>query len=184
MTPKTIDELYAANDAIRAEFKAAVSSLDPVDAECRPSEENWTINEIVEHTAVVYSGIVKICDRLLALAEAESAAGDGYARLSDNFVQSAAEARDRRLTAPEIVQPTGKFSISESLAQMDSGRQKMELLRERFRTFDGSRHTFPHPVFGEINAYDWLTLAGGHEMRHLEQIRRLCSQIRNASAGN
>jgi len=184
MTLKTVNEIFATNDAIRAEFKAELASIDSAVASKRPSEDTWTIDEIVEHTALVYSGIVKICGRLLAAAEVESALGDGFARLSDNFLQSAEAARDARLTAPEMVRPTGHVSIAESLEKMESERLKMESLRESFQKFDGSGHTFPHPVFGEINAYDWLALAGGHEIRHLRQIRRLLSQIRRPRSGD
>jgi hypothetical protein len=37
--------------------------------------------------------------------------------------------------------------------------------------------TFPHPYFGEMTAVEWLILAGGHEKRHTDQIRRLLDKM-------
>lgn len=36
-----------------------------------------------------------------------------------------------------------------------------------------NRVTYPHQVFGELNAYQWLELMSGHERRHAAQIDEL-----------
>lgn len=179
MSQKSIDDIFAANDAIRAEYREEIEAISPEDAAVRLSDDQWSINEIVEHTAIVFSAVVKICRRLLAAAEAEAAAGDGFAKFSEGFVTSSAAAARTPLKAPDPVRPSGTLSIGQSLATMESDRLELETLRGNFKRFDASRHTFPHPAFGDMNAYDWLALAGGHEKRHLAQIRRILSQIKN-----
>jgi len=40
-----------------------------------------------------------------------------------------------------------------------------------FETNDGNQNKFPHPYFGDLSAIEWLVLIGGHEVRHLRQIK-------------
>jgi hypothetical protein len=34
-------------------------------------------------------------------------------------------------------------------------------------------YTFPHPVLGELDGYDWILVFALHNLRHLEQIREV-----------
>jgi hypothetical protein len=43
--------------------------------------------------------------------------------------------------------------------------------------FDGDTHKFPHPYFGPLSAVEWLVLLGGHEARHLQQIKNIAGKI-------
>jgi len=101
---------------------------------------------------------------------------DGAAKISETFLQQASI--PRKLQAPERVHPTGKLTVTESLANMDENRQKLEELRPLFESVECSEFKFPHPAFGDISLHEWLALLGGHEIRHTQQIENLLSRIK------
>jgi hypothetical protein len=49
-------------------------------------------------------------------------------------------------------------------------------MRQDLRDFGVADVTFPHPFFGELSAIEWLCLIGGHEQRHLKQIKRVMAE--------
>ena len=82
-----------------------------------------------------------------------------------------------KLEAPEMVQPSLQKSIEESMSKFDENREKLLELKPAFEKFDSNGHRFPHPFFGELSAGEWLTLVGGHKLRHIKQIEKLAARI-------
>ncbi len=173
---KTIAEIYAANDKVREQLKNTVSELTNEQTSFLPEGEKWTIAHLIEHIATVENGMAKISAKLLRQAQAVGKQADGMAKLSENFARKAAEARDQKLEAPEIVRPTGNQTIAESLAKMEENRRMLAELRPLFESVECSDFTFPHPAFGELTAHEWLTLVGGHEARHLRQLENMMAK--------
>jgi len=173
MNHQTITDIYESNDKIREKLFALVANLSDEQMTVLADGEKWTIANFVEHIAIVEEGMTKISAKLLAQAQGQSKTSDGKVNLSENFVEKASEMRDRKFEAPERVRPTGKLTVAESLAKMKDNRQKLEELRPLFETVDGSDFKFSHPFMGELSAHEWLTLIGGHEARHLAQIKNI-----------
>lgn len=179
MNNRTVAEVYEANDQIRENLKATLSDVSDKEANFLPDGEKWTIAALVEHIGIVEEGMGKISHKLLGAAkEAGAAAGDGRIGLSESFGQKTAAIRDMKLDAPERVRPTGKQTIAESLAKMEENRRHLNELQPLFETVDCSGQTFPHPALGELTAHEWLVLIGGHEARHIAQIKRLLAVVR------
>lgn len=176
MNYQSIAEIYAANDKIREKLISLVEDLSPADAELRAGAESWTIRELVEHIALVENGMAKISAKLLAQAEAAKAEADGAVKIGANFLQRAGEMRTQKFKAPDRVAPTGSQTLAESLEKMAENRKLLEDLRPRFEKIEAGGFTFPHPFMGELNAHEWLALIGGHEMRHLAQIKAILQQ--------
>lgn len=174
---ETIAEAYARNDRIHAELKAAVAGLTEEQLRWRPDGEDWSIQEIVEHIAIVYQGSAGICTRLVHAAKEAGKTGDGKINLSGTFAEKADSIAERRLEAPERVRPKGEVPVEASLEKIAETQAAFERLRPDMEAFDLSGHTFPHPYFGEITAAEWLVLAGGHAARHRAQIEGLKTQL-------
>ena len=173
MNNQTINDIYENNDKIREKTKQLVADLTDEQTAFLPENEKWTIAHIIEHIAIVQDGMTKISAKLLTQAQAAGRTADGMARLSDNFVQKAAEAKTLKFEAPDRIHPTGNQTIEESLKKMDETREKLEDLRPLFESVECSDFKFPHPFMGELTAHEWLTLVGGHEARHLRQIENI-----------
>jgi hypothetical protein len=76
-----------------------------------------------------------------------------------------------------MVWPADSPSISDSIERLDAAARFFDDLRPKFESVDGTAPGFPHPYFGDLSAQEWLVLAGGHEARHLAQIRRLAAEL-------
>ncbi|MCA1614425.1 MAG: DinB family protein [Acidobacteria bacterium] len=147
----------------------------------RPSENAWTIAEIVEHLSMTERRLLGMMSQMLAGAEAAAGAG-GPARDEaaepapmqpfslDAYVE---RARGEKYEAPAFIRPTGAAAVADSLAGLAESRAGLEALRPRFERADLSAQLFPHPAFGPLNLYQWLAFIGIHEARHLHQIERL-----------
>jgi uncharacterized damage-inducible protein DinB len=172
MNYQTIEEIFAANDRIRERLLETVREISDEQAAALPDGEKWTIAEIVEHISIVADGMAKISAKLLKEAQAAAGRSNGAALISENFSQKLAASADVKLEAPEMVRPTGKQTIAESLEKLEESRQRLYQLRPLFETVDCSGRSFKHPFFGDLTAHEWLALVGGHEFRHLQQIKK------------
>jgi len=178
MKYETIDEIYAGNDRVRARLKEVVASLPDETATALPEGETWTVAQIVEHISMVDEGAMRICARLLKKAQEAGQTHDGKVVITESFLQKGSEIARMKVQAPDFVQPTGTKSISDSLARLDENSLQLENLRELFKSVDGTELKFPHPFFGDISAQEWLSLKGGHEMRHVKQIEKVLAKIK------
>ncbi len=170
MKIEKIADAYAANEYVKTKLIATVEKLSDEQALRSQDTAVWNAQQLVEHIAMVDEGILRICDKLLSKAEAEGLTADGACSLSDEFKMKTAKAAEEKFVAPAFVHPTGTTSIADSLTKLNETDEKFEALRELFENFDGSKHKFPHPLFGDLSANEWLVLRGGHAARHIRQI--------------
>jgi uncharacterized damage-inducible protein DinB len=177
MNYQNITEIYDSNDKIREKLKMIIGNLTDEQAGVLPEGEKWTLAQLVEHIALVEEGITRICTKLLSKAQVQQMKSDGTAKISENFLRKAAESVNQKLEAPERVHPTGTKTVAESMTKMEENRENLKKLRPLFETVDGIEHKFPHPAFGELTAQEWLALVGGHELRHIRQIKNLLEKI-------
>lgn len=173
MIYQTVGEIYEAIDKTRAKLKERISQLSDEQLIRREDENGWTIAEIIEHLATVENGGLRIAQKLLRESDRENVVWNGTFREPLSFAEKAATMQDRKMQAPERVHPTGTVSVAESLAKLDENRRALNELRPQLEAVDVSKATFPHPFFGELNAYQWLVVVGLHERRHLAQIDRI-----------
>src|SRR5215470_374881 len=168
MTYDSIDNVFAANDAVRRLLVARVEELDEVHANA--SEGGWTVAQIVEHLSIAEPRITDAIEGMLAPTEAESERKP-FAPFS--LDQYAEQARGK-IEAPEFLRPTG-MPLAEGLMRLKESRARLETLRPRFESADYSR-VLKHPAFGMLNAAQWLAFLGLHEQRHLRQIERILGE--------
>ena len=170
---ESIDEIYNTNAGFAAELESLVGKLPRETAEHRPEGEKWSVAEIVEHLAMVEDGMSRICAKLIGKAEENGEASDGTISITSIFEERGVAIARIKVEAPEMVRPTGDRSISGSFATMAEANARLEQLRPLFDQFDGNKHRFPHPFFGDLSAIEWLVLVGQHKARHIAQVRRL-----------
>jgi uncharacterized damage-inducible protein DinB len=183
MNYQTIDEIYSANDRAREKLIATVVGLDAESSNIRAGDGSWSVSEVVEHIAMVNQAASRICAKLLSAAKEQGLKFNGKAGLSQGFVNKAEEATSLKLEAPDVVQPTGRRSIAESLQTLSENRRRLEEIRPLFEEFDSGSFTFPHRFFGKLSAHEWLALIGAHEERHTAQIERLLKNSEQKKPG-
>ena len=115
---------------------------------------------------------------LLKRARAENLASDPTPEGSELHSADHVFARmaEPRFQAPERVAPQSHLPLEASLERLKASRAKTLESVEELAGYDLRQLTFPHPFAGDLNAYQWMLMGGGHEFRHAEQIKRIVAQ--------
>jgi hypothetical protein len=174
----TLTDVFTANDMVRNQFIETMVDISDIEAQTRLDDEKWSISQIVEHLALVDQGIARICGKLLSEAKNAGQMSDGTISISSDFWQRAAQIAEEKVEAPLQVQPTGGTTVSDSVEELCDNVKTFEKMRSDLEVYDLTIPKFPHPYFGPINAVEWLVVAGEHERRHTQQIKRLLTRIR------
>lgn len=141
--------------------------------EFRPSEGSWSIADCVEHVVLVESRVLKAIGR--ALERAPEPEKKAQAAETDRLLGGLAADRTQRLNAPEPVTPKRHWpDTSQLLGEFEKTRVRTV---EFSSATDGDlrNHFFPHPIFGDLDCYQWLRLVPLHCDRHLAQIQEIKS---------
>lgn len=184
MIYNSLSEIFDWMDETRARLRARLDSIASAEEQQRPSKDAWSVAEIAEHLAIIEERLSKMFPVLLTKAEA-----GGLQRGPEQPFQpvSVAELVERskreKYVAPDTARPTGMTTLVDSMARLDRSREAIRELRPRLEALDLTGVTYPHPVFGPLNAYQWLIFLGAHEDRHLRQIKSLMASTEASADG-
>jgi hypothetical protein len=151
----------------RQALLATVSDLTAAQLQRRPAAEVWSPGETLEHLRLTESSIVKILRKLLREADLnrlgpETDASSVMGRLDAfGLVQLV-----RRVAAPGFVQPAPQADGQTALVGL--GRSRADLL-DVMAQADGwavGSISFPHPIIGPLDFYQWVLFVAQHEVRH------------------
>ena len=168
-------------DQSRTELQAAVATVEPGDRARRPESHRWSVNEILEHLALVERRFEATVGQ--AIAKAQSA-GLGVERdprlpLADDL-RTVVRDRSERRKAPEAVIPTGTL---DDAAAWEAVAQARESFRQTIGRADGlalGSVTAEHHRWGPLTVYQWVEVLANHEARHAEQIAEVVASLRAA----
>ena len=168
---ESIDEVFTANARIRQELAELIAAIPHERVTEVPDGEKWSIQQILEHLVLVDRAALQICSRLLDGARADAKPPTGGEIAGAEFKEKVGSVFGAKLEAPNVVQPTGNVPIAESMSKLEQNQAKFEQLIDDLGKYDLTGHKFPHPYFGPLTAAEWLIMAGGHEARHMRQIK-------------
>jgi hypothetical protein len=185
MHPRTA-EILSHLDENRATLHAAVDTVPSPLRETRPATDRWSVAEVLEHLARVEEQITRLLAAKLSEARMTGVLGPERetSRVTDSLDRRAILDRRRRITAGERVLPRGEMDSAAALASLDKSRAD---LRELVVSHDGlslGSVSFPHPVLGVIDGYQWFAFIGTHEARHAAQIREIGDELAGSAAGS
>ena len=173
---KKIQEII---DAVSSDRQSLLDSIGGLsDAQINHKQEGqWSISDILHHLALTDEANVKLISRMLKQAEALALPTDPTPDGSEiDSLAPFAEALKNRVQAPEFVRPHEHAPVEQSLARLEASRKRFVEVVEQLGQYDLSLLKYPHPLLGELNLYQWLVIAGGHERRHANQINRIKSE--------
>ena len=178
MRYESIADIYSANKLIRERFQATVADIGPDEENGLTEGEQWTPGHLVEHVSIVYGGMAGICGKLIGKAKDAGAVSDGTIAISPDYFSRLGSSAERKVEAPERVRPTGGVPLAESIQRLAAADQALVSMRDDFEAVGLDDHKFPHPLFGDLTAVEWLILAGLHEHRHTGQLQEMIAKIR------
>ena len=176
---KKIQEIVDAISNHRRAVLDAISGLSETQLGYKPSDSNWSITDVLHHLALTEEANLKLASRMLKQAQALNLPPDPTPDGSEiNCLEPFAEKLgSTRAQAPDFVAPQSHLPVEESLARLEASRQRFLEVIEGLGQYDLSLLKYPHPSLGELNMYQWLVIAGGHERRHAAQIERMKAQF-------
>jgi hypothetical protein len=174
---RKIQEILDAIARDRQELLASVSGLTQAQLDFRSSEDAWSINDILHHMALSDEASVGLAANMLKHARENNVARDDSPDASVlDCMEQFTEPLKTKVKAPPRVAPRSHLPLTESLARLDASRARLNEMIVELGQYDLTRLVYPHPFIGNLNMYQWLMLAGGHERRHTAQIGRLKSE--------
>jgi hypothetical protein len=140
----------------------------------KPAPEKWSVLEVAEHIWMAEGLLFGAVER--ALAAKQNPEWETKTKGKTEFLERVMVSRDRKAQAPESIVPSGKLSRAEVIAKLKEARAKTLKFAEETR-LPLKSHTFDHPfpVFGTLNAYQWLIYIPLHNIRHNKQIEEVKS---------
>jgi len=173
---RKIQEIIDAISKDRQALLASVSGLTPAQLDFRPAEDAWSITDILHHLAISDDANVRLATNMLKHAQEKNIPGDESpdASVLDSMEQFAAPL-SQSVKAPARVTPRSHLPFTDSLARLEASRAELNDCILQLGQYDLTHLVYPHPFLGDLNMYQWLILAGGHERRHTAQVARMKS---------
>lgn len=135
----------------------------------KPSPEQWSAAECIEHINVVEQGLLRTLQRLAAgppVPVDQLASTQGKEELILKFVPS----RRGKVQAPERARPINRWPDTGALVASFIQIRDETILYVR-STEDALRSvSHPHMVFGPLDGFQWLLFLAAHSERHLLQL--------------
>lgn len=173
MTPDEKAKAIKALHDSQNELMSYIEKLSDEQWNFRPVPFKWTVGETAEHIALSEGLLFSAMERAIATPinpDWETKTANKEAIL-DNVLAG----RKGRAAAPEPIQPLKrKMSRAEIMTMLKDGRAKTLKFTEQ-TDVPLKAHTLDHPfpVFGTLNAYQWLLYIPAHNLRHNKQIAEI-----------
>ena len=158
-------------DSVHQRLIADITPLEPKIFSQRPSNEEWSVAEIVHHLCLVEERVIKDLEGAIAGPPQRI----GFLR---RFVPTAiVSSRLIRVKAPKAVNPLTAPAKEVAIENFNNARAALKQLcavhgNDRFRQL-----IFKHPFLGEIDGVATISFIGYHERRHYKQIREVLRKL-------
>jgi hypothetical protein len=172
---RKVQELVDTVSSYREALLDSISGLSEAQLEYKAEGAQWSISDIIHHLALTDEANAKLVSRMLRQAQALSlpldpAPDESALHSLDSYSEVI---RNTKAQAPEFVRPRSHLPVDQSLARLKASRERFLESVEQLAQYDLSQLTYPHPMFGDLNMYQWILVSGGHERRHTGQIGRI-----------
>jgi hypothetical protein len=167
ITDKERETALALLERSRTKLLKAVEGVTEQQAHWKPGPERWSILEYVEHLAVSDDELVALVKKSLqtpAYVETEEERRAREQKIRETPVPRGAN------HAPENLKPVARFeSLTAAMSAFLTARERT-LEYARSTTDDLRSHFTPHPVLGQLDAFQWLCGNARHVETHAAHV--------------
>lgn len=150
----------------RERFLLSLADVSEESCRHRPSSGCWSVLDCVEHVAATETFMFGL---LKAPRRPRSADAPNREQI---FLERVAN-RSSKVEAPERAHPTGRFPTLDAAQKLFENSRAGAILLAEQNTEDLRRTEVPHPLFGEVSAYELLIVMAKHAERHAAQIEEI-----------
>lgn len=163
-----LNSLQSTHDA----FLKSIAGLSEKQWRFKPAPDRWSVAEVSEHIAVAESMIFGMVESKVMTSPA---APEKRAEVAgkDEIILTRVPDRSHKAQAPEFLKPTNRWATREELTKAFEDSRKATMDYVRTTNDDLRDHFAPHPVFGTLDAYQWILLISAHSERHTKQIEEV-----------
>ncbi len=175
-----LQEIFDYNAAIRTQLAAVIAAHPKSDFDRRETSDGWNGHQIIHHLAQVEGGVTRALEKIgsTMLAEGTLPMETGTTSVVEALKRyNVTDRKANPIQAPERVVPPEDADLDVAWPLLQAARASAIAFMDAFDGRDLTLITRPHPVFGPLNAYEWLALFGAHEARHLDQLKAALATV-------
>lgn len=167
----TADERKLVIDMLEANSKRFLTDIENIsDAQWnyKPSAGAWSVAEVSEHITLSDGLLLAIAQRSLK-SPADSVKAKALLG-KEQVVINKLKDRTYKAQAPESLKPLNRYSTRQEL--IEAFKLTREKTANYVKTTNDSLkgHVVPHPLFGDLTAYQWPVMIPAHANRHVDQL--------------
>ena len=153
-------------------FLKSIAGLSEKQWRFKPAPDRWSVAEVAEHIAVSESMIFgMVQSRVMTSPAAPEKRAEVAGK--DEIILTRVPDRSHKAQAPEFLKPTNRWATREELTKAFEDSRKATMDYVRTTNDDLRDHFGPHPIFGSLDAYQWILLISAHSDRHTKQIEEV-----------
>ena len=156
--------------ASRQTLLDAIAGVTEEQARMKPQADRWCVLEYVEHLAVSDDSLMALVKKILLEPATPESAEDRQAR--ERKIRATQVPRGVN-NAPHRLQPSQRFATLAEARDAFLAARERTLEYARTTQEDLRDHFAPHPVFGPLDGYQWLTANARHAESHAGHIREI-----------
>ncbi|HUO27868.1 MAG TPA: DinB family protein [Bryobacteraceae bacterium] len=152
-----------------AEFLRLMADLTEAQWTALPALDRWSVQQIAEHIVVGEKAVFTMA--MQALAAAPETEWEQANLRKTQFIEQVLPNRRLKAAAPDLLLPRRGWTCAETVAHFRQLRAAtVKFVAEIDRPLKDRTAPHPFPVFGALNALQWLLYIPLHNMRHNQQI--------------
>jgi hypothetical protein len=151
-------------DQTRERLLASIQGLSRDQLLYTPEAGRWSVADNVEHLIVVEERLVGAIERVLQKPVELS---KQHAIEDSELIRQAATVVEP-LQGPAQSLPSSRWPAEELAERFETARRRTRAFTEAANE-DLRHYFFAHPLFGDLDCYQWLLLIGAHCSRHTTQ---------------
>ena len=157
------------NAKIRNQLLQAVEGLSDEKLNQKPSAEEWSPIQILDHLQLMEKTIAKGVSHELAKEDSIKALKKPI---------GLTVSRSFKVKAPKHVVPTDEFvTIEEMKERLNASHNFLYEVYGSASPEQLKKKSMDHPVFGKVPLVQWFPFVGLHEKRHLKQLEKTLSKL-------
>jgi ribosomal protein S18 acetylase RimI-like enzyme len=154
----------------KADYIKELTGISDAQLNFRAGPDRWTIAEIAEHITVTEEALFGAITA--GPMKPDVAKCENPFRVSDGMILGAVTNRTRRATAPEAIQPNGRWkTVPALLASFEKTRNATIDFMKNTKT--DLRNVFGQSPFGTVDGVQQMLFMIGHSERHLAQLKEV-----------
>ncbi len=166
---------YAVKALLDAEKETlgAIENLTDAQWNFRPAPFKWTVGETAEHIALAEGLLFQAMER--ALAAPVNPDWETKTANKMQILEGPLAKRQGRAQAPEPIQPLKRNMARTDIMKLlkENRAKSLKFIRETDADMKSHTTEHPFPIFGTLNAYQWLLYIPMHSLRHNKQIAEI-----------